>query len=404
MVFCGHLGDNLMLDAVALAITGISSCCLSVAQGLGTACDTYFAQTLVIVNVWIGVAANGINALLHFMLLDVWHLGLDGSALALMLSYVSMFVMTLVYIIISKTYTATWGGIIGTTDLAVQSVLMQMDNLWVQISNGLQIACAIRLGQCLGAKNLTGAQICARICIVLIATVSLLCFILVVSLHKQLPLIFTNVKEYIHREVSELAADLLSIVAAYILFDGVANVCKGVLSGTGRQAMAAAVLFTIYYVIALPISVCLMFPVNLGVGGYWLGLAVALFLAMLVFLAIVYRTDWARRADEAMERVGILGTITKNVNDGNELDEKTSVGEKVKTREIASTFGAFREEPRSVISNGMLARRLIASLTTVVILVVSIIMRLSTNLPDPFNVSYLNTTTDFPLIVANKST
>lgn len=39
-----------------------------------------------------------------------------------MLSYVSMFVMTLVYIIISKTYTATWGGESPKTEMRARNV------------------------------------------------------------------------------------------------------------------------------------------------------------------------------------------------------------------------------------------------------------------------------------------
>ncbi|ELT91817.1 hypothetical protein CAPTEDRAFT_147184, partial [Capitella teleta] len=281
---------------------------------------------LVIVNVWIGVAANGINALLHFMLLDVWHLGLNGSALALMLSYVSMFVMTLVYIIISKTYTATWGGwssqclhnwgafirlslpgmfmisletwffeigtilagVLGTRDLGAQSVLIQIDNLYLVIPSGMQIACAIHLGQCLGANKPARAQLSAWICLVFISYYQTYAYTkYVVSIWGSLC-----------REVADLAADLMPEVGTYMAFASLTIVCKGVLSGAGRQAMACAVLLITYYVIALPISVCLVFLTDLGLEGYWIGMTIATILGLSVSLAIVYRTDWPRHADE----------------------------------------------------------------------------------------------------------
>merc|ERR1712047_180309 len=45
LVFCGHLEDTVKLDGAALAISMINVICISVAQGLGTACDTFFSQS-----------------------------------------------------------------------------------------------------------------------------------------------------------------------------------------------------------------------------------------------------------------------------------------------------------------------------------------------------------------------
>merc|ERR1712038_459962 len=45
LIFCGHLGSATKLDGAALAISMINATCISVGQGMGTACDTFFSQS-----------------------------------------------------------------------------------------------------------------------------------------------------------------------------------------------------------------------------------------------------------------------------------------------------------------------------------------------------------------------
>ncbi|KAI0220142.1 Multidrug and toxin extrusion protein 1 [Lamellibrachia satsuma] len=174
LIFCGHLGDRIQLDGAALGISMINVTCISIAQGLGSACDTFFSQTfgsknkklvgvyvqkamyifllvlmpcyavhlnlgsflplmgqnpevsrlagrymvifmpgalnIVLPNVIIGIVANVVNAVMHYVFLYRLHWGTDGSALSQTLAYFTMFALTLLYIIWSKAYKDTWGG------------------------------------------------------------------------------------------------------------------------------------------------------------------------------------------------------------------------------------------------------------------------------------------------------
>ncbi|KAK2174353.1 hypothetical protein NP493_810g01019 [Ridgeia piscesae] len=371
LIFCGHLGDPIQLDGAALGISMINVTCVAIAQGLGTACDTFFSQTfgsnnkklvgvyvqkavyifllalmpcyaihlnlgsflrlvgqnpevsrlagrymvifmpgalsvfmyivlvkyiqnqnIVLPNVVIGIIANILNAVLHYVFLYQLHWGTDGSALAQVCAYFTLFALTFLYIVWTKAYKDTWGGwtmdslqdwgkfarisipgmlmlcmewwgfeigvfltgLLGTTELGAQAVLLQIDSLWFQVPLGIQISTSICIGQLLGAGDEMGAKTAARLSIAIIIVISLFPLVLFLLFQYQLPYIFTNVSE-----VAALTSKLMPIVMIYLFFDGIATASKGILYGTGRQVYGAVLLFISYYVLALPIGIPLMF-------------------------------------------------------------------------------------------------------------------------------------------------
>jgi len=424
LIFCGHLGDAVKLDGAAMAISMINATCISVGQGMGTACDTFFSQSygsknrkkvglylqkalcifmlaligcitlninmelllrmlgqdpevahlagqymlifipgaigffiyvilskyiqnqnIVMPNLVIGLIANAVNMVLHYIFLYHLDWATAGSALAQSVSYVLMCLLTLSYIVVFKKYRETWDGwssqclqdwgqfgrlavpgmlmvclewwgfeigvfltgLLGKIELGAQSVLLQIDSIWFQIPLGIQIATSIRIGQYLGSGNKLGAITATRLGIFSVFVLSILMCVMFLLFRYQLPYLFTNVTD-----IAELTGDLLPIVALYMIFDGLATACKGVLYGTGRQTIGAIILFVSYYLLALPAGVPLMFLTSLRSAAYWWALAFNLVLQAIVLLTLVFRTNWDHQIEKAQERAGMMGEVMQD--------------------------------------------------------------------------------------------
>ncbi|ELU15421.1 hypothetical protein CAPTEDRAFT_224570 [Capitella teleta] len=386
-------------------------------------------QNIVYPNMVIGLIANLINCLLHYIFLYRMNMGTDGSAIAQMLAYVLLFVLTLVYILVSKCYKEAWGGwtteslqdwskftrlcipgmlmlcmewwgfeigvfltgVLGTTELGAQSVVLQLDSIWFQIPLGIQIASSIRIGQYLGANKPKHALTSAQLGITLVVIASLIAVVIFLALQYQLPYLFTNVED-----VAQLTAQLLPIVALYVFFDGVATACKGVMYGTGRQIYGAVLLFISYYVLALPIGIPLMFLTSLRSAGYWWALALNLILQATVLTIIVYRTDWKTQASNAMARAGLLGELE------DEADEETGLireefptmptpRRRTRSRLVSASLTynqvvALVEDSQPLSTAELICRRSIVVFIMLVILAVGVVIRRTIVLDDPFAV------------------
>ncbi len=50
---------------------------------------------------------------------------------------------------------------------------------------------------------------------------------------------------------------------------------SGALRGAGKQVLGAVTNFTCYYIVGLPIGICLALLADLGVMGMWIGIGIA---------------------------------------------------------------------------------------------------------------------------------
>jgi MATE family multidrug resistance protein len=92
------------------------------------------------------------------------------------------------------------------------------------------------------------------------------------------------------------------------VFDGISNVCCGILRGVGIQKFGAFINLSGYYMVGLPIAYVLAFPPNhviesLGVVGLWSGLLSALIFASIGLAVVVSRIGWQEEAEKAINRV-----------------------------------------------------------------------------------------------------
>jgi MATE family multidrug resistance protein len=91
--------------------------------------------------------------------------------------------------------------------------------------------------------------------------------------------------------VIRLAAVLLRIAALLELFDGLQTVATGALRGMGDTRSPMLAHLAGYWIVGLPVTYALCFPLGWGVRGIWVGLTSAIAIVGVALVAV-----WARRA------------------------------------------------------------------------------------------------------------
>ena len=61
---------------------------------------------------------------------------------------------------------------------------------------------------------------------------------------------------------------------SWSFYESLQGVISGVLRGAGKQVLGAVTNFVCYYMVGLPLGICLALLVNLGVVGMWIGISV----------------------------------------------------------------------------------------------------------------------------------
>ncbi|KAA0193747.1 Multidrug and toxin extrusion protein [Fasciolopsis buskii] len=307
----------------------------------------------------IGVFADGINALFHYVLLFVVQMGVKGSAIAQVSAYVFQCVCLLGFIIFMEKTTNTWqgwtsdmwnhwglwfklatpgvfmttlewtvfeigsivAGTIGERELATQAILFNIESMcYTLLPLGFGMATSIRLGQFLGAGSSLGPRSVLSVALVTLWCTSVGFIIFLVTLRWYIPKIFTS-----DESVIELSAKLLPLVAAFQIFDGTVGVCSGAIRGAGLQLIGAAVCFVTLYVFGATTGLCMVFLAGFGLDdniilvpgirslqvlfctlfrsqGLWVGLTLGTVTEGLAYCIITQCINWEKQVQLAMER------------------------------------------------------------------------------------------------------
>ena len=150
-------------------------------------------------------------------------------------------------------------------------------------------ASGVLVGQSLGAKRPHQAREAHRSATHLSMALMGVCGVLFVAMPDPLIRLFGA-----GPEVMEIARQLLMLAAVIQLFDALAMVALGSLSGAGDTAFVAKITVFASWVIKIPIAVTLITYADLGALGAWLGLA-----AEILFLAAA--GCWRIRGDTWLE-------------------------------------------------------------------------------------------------------
>ncbi|KAG9074858.1 hypothetical protein FS749_013527 [Ceratobasidium sp. UAMH 11750] len=167
-----------------------------------------------------------------------------------------------------------------------------------QIPYALGVASSVRVGNLLGAKSVPEVRIASRVAAGMALLGGLASASMFMIARHKIAYLYTS-----DERIASLVADILPLVAAYQLVDGLAAVTAGMLRACGKLGTGAISNFTGYYIIGIPLGFYLAFWRGLGLKGLWIGLAAALVFVASVLWATVLWLDWDIQVKEAKERV-----------------------------------------------------------------------------------------------------
>lgn len=166
-----------------------------------------------------------------------------------------------------------WGGMtllttivgwIGTEELAVTSVLLQLVLTMILIQVGFGLAAATLAGQALGAENVEAAREWVRSVIRLSLTVTLPLTLMVVVQPELL------LRPFIHNaQTLALAADPMRLIALTFAIDCFGVVYLNSLQGVGDQKMVMVILAGCQWVVFLPLAYLVGPLWGYGLAGVW---------------------------------------------------------------------------------------------------------------------------------------
>jgi MATE family multidrug resistance protein len=180
---------------------------------------------------------------------------------------------------------------LGAVVLASHQIALNTVALTYMVPLGISSAAAVRVGQAIGRKDISGAADSGDTAIFLGASFMTLAAIALLVFPRWIARAYTPDETVIRSTVT-----LLAVGAAFQLFDGIQTVATGALRGAGDTRTPMLCHFAMYWLIGLPLGVYLCFARGWGAPGLWTGLSVALILIGCVLLWIWQRTVRKLRA------------------------------------------------------------------------------------------------------------
>ncbi|XP_067866757.1 multidrug and toxin extrusion protein 1-like isoform X3 [Heterodontus francisci] len=300
-------------------------------------------QGITMPQVFTGLAANILSALINYSFLIVLKLGVAGSAWANVISQYCQTIILFAYIRWRKLHVQTWGGwtmdclqewgpflrlaipsmfmfcielwayemgsflagLISQVELGAQSVIFQVLTVLYMTHVGIGMAAGVRVGMALGGGDPRQAKISAMTAIVCTGCVALILMTLLLGLKDVIAKVFTS-----DRQIVELVSKTIPILAPAHLSDAIGSgVASGIVRGSGKQKIGAVANLVVFYLVGIPIGISLMFAAKLGILGLWSGLTISTFLLSSFLLTLIFRMNWNAAAEEAQERVGLRKRI-----------------------------------------------------------------------------------------------
>ncbi|KAM9801679.1 multidrug and toxin extrusion protein 1-like [Neosynchiropus ocellatus] len=288
-----------------------------------------------------GLVVNILNALINYLVLYVFELGVQGSAIANLLSQYLMALVLYGYILWKGLHKTTWkgwsrecledwgqfmrlaipsllmvcvewwtyelggflAGIISEVELGAQSVVFQISNIAYMFPLGFSVAGCVRVGNALGAGDTEQAKLSAKLAMFCGVSVSVILVILVGSLKDYVSFVFTY-----DEEIRQRVADVMSFYAPFLLLDAAVAASGGIIRGAGKQKIGAICYIVGYYGIGLPIGVPLMFAAKLGIVGLWIGILTCVFLQCIFLNVYLFCMNWRTATVEAQIRAGVCAS------------------------------------------------------------------------------------------------
>ncbi|MFM7332963.1 MAG: MATE family efflux transporter [Tabrizicola sp.] len=170
-------------------------------------------------------------------------------------------------------------GWIGTVELAAHGIALEVAALTFMLHVGLSSAATIRIARFDGQGDRVALRRAAKVAIVLSLAVAVASVCLFLAIPEPIVALFLDLSKPESGAILAYGSVLLVLAAVFQLADGMQVLALGLLRGVQDTRVPMWLAAVSYWLIGIPCSYVLAFPLGFGGQGLWLGLVVGLFCA-----------------------------------------------------------------------------------------------------------------------------
>ena len=169
-------------------------------------------------------------------------------------------------------------GWLGATNLASHQIAYSLSSLTFMVALGIGSAATIRVSHLYGAGLYKEAKIAGIASIHLSVMLLSIAGLVIIVFRKYIPFLYSS-----DPAVIELTSKILIFVCVYQIFDAIQ--LASLASLRGLKDVTAPMVFSLisYFGVCIPLGYVCAFPLGLGVFGIWIGLALGLFSASILY-------------------------------------------------------------------------------------------------------------------------
>jgi MATE family multidrug resistance protein len=167
-------------------------------------------------------------------------------------------------------------GSIGTVQLAAHGIALEVAALTFMLHVGLSSAATIRIARFDGQGDRVALRQAAKVAVVISFGVAIASVILFLSAARPIVALFLDLSKPESAEILAYGTVLLGLAALFQLADGMQVMALGLLRGVQDTRVPMWLAAVSYWLIGIPCSYVLAFPLGFGGVGLWLGLVVGL--------------------------------------------------------------------------------------------------------------------------------
>ncbi|MCE6960228.1 MATE family efflux transporter [Cereibacter sphaeroides] len=176
-------------------------------------------------------------------------------------------------------------GWLGTVPLAAHGIALEVTALAFMVHVGISNAATIRTGRADGAGDIPGLRDGAKVAIVLSLGFGVLMVALFLLAPGPIIALFLDRANPEFDEIVAFGSVLLALAALFQFADAMQVIALGLLRGLRDTRVPMWLATFSYWLVGIPASYALAFPLGLGGPGLWLGLVIGLTLAATLLMA-----------------------------------------------------------------------------------------------------------------------
>ena len=180
-------------------------------------------------------------------------------------------------------------GWIGTVELAAHGIAIEVAGLAFMVHLGLSNAATVRIGRADGQGDMVSLRDGALTAIGMSMVFGLCIVVLFLAVPEAIVALFLDTTQPRARDIVVFGSVLLAVAALFQIFDAMQCMALGLLRGVQDTNGPMWIAAFSYWIVGVPTSYVLAFPLGMGGVGLWLGLVIGLAVASILLMHRFWR-------------------------------------------------------------------------------------------------------------------